>query len=182
MELRVDSDFVLRQMEPADAVDIFRTIDSQRAYLGKFLPFVALTRGVADSEMYVDSVVNAPATRFDYVFTIRKGNTFVGLAGYKDTDRLNRKTEIGYWLSEPFQKQGIMTRSVARLCDYAFHELDLNRIQIKCAVENHASIAIPKRLGFTFEGIERQGELLTGGIYTDVAVYSKLRNDNALML
>lgn len=182
MELRVDSDFVLRQMEPADAVDIFRTIDSQRSYLGRWLPFVPLTRAVSDSEMYVDSVVNAPATRFDYVFTIRKGNTFVGLAGYKDTDRLNRKTEIGYWLSEPFQKQGIMTRSVARLCDYAFHELDLNRIQIKCAVENHASIAIPKRLGFTFEGIERQGELLTGGIYTDVAVYSKLRNDNALML
>jgi len=37
---------------------------------------------------------------------------------------------------------------------------------------------IPKKLGFKFEGIERQGELLTGDFYTDLEVYSKLRLDN----
>ena len=29
------------------------------------------------------------------------------MIGFKDTDKLNKKTEIGYWLSEKFQKQGI---------------------------------------------------------------------------
>lgn len=34
-----------------------------------------------------------------------------------------------------------------------------------------------KQLGFKFEGIERQGELLTGYIYTDLEIYSKLKFD-----
>ncbi|MFO8236199.1 MAG: GNAT family protein, partial [Bacteroidales bacterium] len=84
---------------------------------------------------------------------------------------------IGYWLSEHHQKQGIITKSLDKLCDFAFNKLAINRIQIKCAVENKASIKIPMRLGFKFEGIERQGELLTGNMYTDLEVYSKLKCD-----
>lgn len=44
-------------------------------------------------------------------------------------------------------------------------------------VDNKSSSNIPGRLGFKFEGIERQGELLSGGIFTDLAVYSKLKSD-----
>lgn len=122
-------------------------------------------------------MVNAPQDRIEYVFSIRKGDRFVGLIGLKDTDEQNKKTEIGYWLSEKYQKQGIVTKSVCKLCDYTFHELGINRIQIKCAVGNISSSNIPKRLGFSFEGIERQGELLTGGIFTDLEIYSKLKSD-----
>jgi ribosomal-protein-serine acetyltransferase len=70
-----------------------------------------------------------------------------------------------------------VTRSVERLCDFAFNELGINRIQIKCAVGNSASSNIPKRLGFIFEGIEREGELLSNGFFTDLEVYSKLKHE-----
>jgi ribosomal-protein-serine acetyltransferase len=173
----VDKEITLTQLVQADANDIFMTIDTQREYLGKWLPFVEFTQTVADSEKFVESVVNAPEDRFEYVFAIRKSNHFVGLIGFKDTDKVNRKTEIGYWLSEENQKQGIVTRSVGKLCDFAFQELGINRIQIKCAVDNRASSNIPKKLGFSFEGIERQGELLTEGYYTDLEIYSKLKSD-----
>jgi len=36
--------------------------------------------------------------------------------------------------------------------------MDMNRVQIRCGVGNDKSSAIPRRLGFTFEGIERAGE------------------------
>lgn len=177
MTIEVDKEIKLTQLALSDAKDIFETIDSQRDYLGKWLPFVAYTREISDSEQFVSSVVNAPEERFEYLFAIRKKEQFVGLIGFKDTDRLNSKTEIGYWLSEKFQKQGIITKSVDRLCDFAFHQLGINRIQIKCAVGNKLSSNIPKRLGFKMEGIERQGELLTGGVYTDLEVYSKLKSE-----
>jgi ribosomal-protein-serine acetyltransferase len=177
MTIEIDQEIKLTQLEQSDAKDIFETIDSQRDYLGKWLPFVAFTRDISDSEQYVNSVVNAPEERFEYVFAIRKGDRFVGLIGFKDTDKTNKKTEIGYWLSEKYQKQGIVTKSVDRLCDFAFHQLGINRIQIKCAVGNQSSSNIPKRLGFRFEGIERQGELLTGGFFTDLEIYSKLKSD-----
>lgn len=177
MKIQVDRDIELRQLEKSDSSDIFHTIDSQREYLGKWLPFVDFTKEIRDSETFVDSVVNAPEDRFELVFTIRKQDCFIGLIGFKGTDRLNRKTEIGYWLSEGYQKQGVVTKSVEKLCAYAFNELGINRVQIKCAVENHPSRNIPKRLGFKSEGIERDGELLTGSIFTDIEVYSKLKKD-----
>lgn len=90
---------------------------------------------------------------------------------------LNKKTEIGYWLSEGFQKQGIVTKAVEKLCEYALNKLDINRVQIKCAVGNVASKNVPIRLGFKLEGIERQGELLSGNVFTDLEIYSKLKHD-----
>ena len=180
MLLQIDKDIDLRQLEESDATEIFNTINSQRKYLGKWLPFVEYTKKLKDTKNFVDSVVNAPQERFEYVFTIRKHNEFSGLIGFKDTDHENRKTEIGYWLSEKFQGQGLATKSVAQLCNFAFQKLDMNRIQIKCAVGNTPSANIPKRLNFKLEGIERQGELLTGNIFTDLEIYSKLKGEGEL--
>lgn len=177
MVIEIDSEIELRQLELRDSIDIFEAIDSQRDYLGKWLPFVAFTKEISDTKEFVDSIINAPKEISELVFTIRKQNKFIGLIGFKDTDRSNKKTEIGYWLSEKYQKQGIITRSVEKLCDFAFNKLDINRVQIKCAVGNQSSIKIPQRLSFKFEGIERDGELLTGNIFTDLEIYSKLKSD-----
>jgi ribosomal-protein-serine acetyltransferase len=177
MTIKVDTEIELRQLKQSDSIDIFNAINTQRDYLGKWLPFVAFTKELSDTAKFVDSVVNATEDRFEYVFTIRKRDEFVGLVGFKGTDKQNKKTEIGYWLSEKHQKQGIVTKSVSKLCDFAFNHQGINRIQIKCAIENKSSINIPKKLGFKFEGIERQGELLTGDVYADLEVYSKIKTD-----
>lgn len=177
MIIYIDKELILKQLEQSDSADIFKTIDTQREFLGKWLPFVAYTKEISDTEQFVNSVVNAPEDRFEYIFTIKKCDEFVGLIGFKDTDKQNKKTEIGYWLSEKHQKQGIITKSVEKLCDFAFNQQGINRIQIKCAIENTASINIPKKLGFRLEGIERQGELLTNDLFTDLVIYSKLKSD-----
>lgn len=44
-------------------------------------------------------------------------------------------------------------------------------------IENISNKNIPKKLGFRFKGIERQGELLTGNFFTDIEIYSKLESD-----
>ena len=174
MELIVDNKIKLRQLIQEDAADIFAAINSQREYLGKWLPFVEQTKSVFDTQSFVDSIIDLPKDKREYTFTIRIDGSLAGLIGFKSTDRANRKTEIGYWLSESFQGRGIITKSVKRLCEFAFQELNMNRIQIKCAVGNSASIAVPERLGFMREGIERDGELLTGALFTDLYIFSLL--------
>jgi len=177
MILDIDKDICLRSVEVSDALDVFGAIDSQRDYLGRWLPFVEFTKEVSDTEKYIESIVNAPLEKLVFVFVIHLSSEFVGLIGLKDTDCANKKTEIGYWLKEEFQGKGIITKSVNKLCEFAFRELEINRIQIKCAVGNIPSKNIPKRLGFVFEGIEREGELLSSGFYTDIEVYSKLKSE-----
>lgn len=173
----VDNTIILKKLTIEDAPDIFNIIDNQRDYLGKWLPFVPLTKQLSDSEQFVKSVLNTPIERLEFTFAIRKNDQFVGVIGNKNTDKLNKKTEIGYWLSQDVQGQGIITKSVMKLCEFIFHKLNFNRIEIKCAVGNTPSSNIPKKLGFTFEGIERQGEWIKDTIYYDIEVYSKLKSE-----
>ncbi|MBI4220372.1 MAG: GNAT family N-acetyltransferase, partial [Chloroflexi bacterium] len=44
------------------------------------------------------------------------------------------------------------------------------------AVDNIRSRAIPERLGFTFEGVQRQAALVNGK-YQDLAIYSLLASE-----
>lgn len=175
MIIPLENDIVLKEINLSDAEDIFHTIHTQRTYLGRWLPFVEYTQVVDDTLLFIKSILEASPENRELVFTIREKNEFVGLIGFKDTDRQNHKTEIGYWLSEYHQKKGIITKSVLKLCELAFNELGINRIQIRCAVENISSKNIPKRIGFQLEGIERQGELLSSGEFTDLEVYSLLK-------
>lgn len=175
--IKIDESINLRQIIPMDAEDVFDLIDRERDYLGQWLPFVAQTLSVDDSISFINAINKAAEEKDICVFTIRKDESCIGVIGLKATDFENHKTEIGYWLSEKQQGQGIITRSVEALCQRAFTKMDINRIQIKCAVGNMRSKAIPQRLGFTLEGIERDGELMSNGKYVDLEIYSLLRRD-----
>ncbi|WP_430412000.1 GNAT family N-acetyltransferase [Kordia sp.] len=175
--IKVDDTIVLKKLELTDAPAIFNIIDSQRIYLGKWLPFVAFTKELTDSEQFVANVLNTPIQKLEFTYAIRKDDILIGIIGNKNTDKLNKKTEIGYWLSKDFQGQGIITKSVTKLCSFIFNKLRFNRVEIKCAVGNAPSSNVPKRLGFTFEGIERQGEWIKENVYYDVEVYSKLKSE-----
>lgn len=165
----------MRPLKDGDAAAIFNIIDTQREYLGQWLPFVAATRSIDDSQAFVRSVTDAGST--EKVFAIISEGEFAGIVGFKDMDECNRKAEIGYWLSGPFQGRGLMTAAVAMLCRQAFTEMGFNRLQIACAVGNTRSSNVARRLGFTFEGIERAGEFVGGDRYFDIEIYSLLRQE-----
>ncbi len=175
--IQIDGETFLREVQASDALDIFRAIDSGRDHLGRWLPFVALTLSESDSEEFVRSVIDAPEGSREFVFIINSGGLFSGLIGFKLTDRANKKTEIGYWLAHHATGRGIATKSARALLEFAFGPLGMNRVQIKCATGNEKSKNVPKRLGFTFEGIERDGELLSDGKFTDIEVYSMLKHE-----
>lgn len=166
----------LEAVKPSMGNDIFTTIENNRNYLQTWLPFVNLTQTIADTDEFIQSVISQSTNKKDEIFSIWFNNNFAGLVGFKDTDWVNKKTELGYWLSEEMQGKGIITKCVEKLIRYAFQKLRINRIQIKTAVGNLKSAAIPKRLGFCFEGIERAGEK-HDQTFMDLEIYSLLKTD-----
>lgn len=170
-----DTDITLKEAGLHDAPAIYRAIDENRDYLKTWLPFVVNLQSVADEEKFLSSLSALPYEERNIVFMIEQAGELCGLIGFVNTDTANHKTEIGYWLLPRHQGKGVMTQCVKELCLWAAEKRQMNRIQIKCAVGNQPSNAIPQRLNFKFEGIERDGELLSSGLYTDINIYSILK-------
>lgn len=173
--IRVNDKIRLEEIKLSMAHVIFDTIERDRDYLKEWLPFVESTKQLSDTVEFVKSVIsNDP--RKNSIYSILYKEEFAGLIGFKDTDWVNRKTEIGYWLAKKMQGKGIVTLCTEKLIKYAFKSQKLNRIQIKVAENNSKSESIPLRLGFRIEGVEREGELHNNK-YLNLKVYSLLKSD-----
>ncbi len=173
--IRISDKIRLEKIKLSMAPLIFETIDRDRDYLQEWLPFVHYTNQVSDTEIFIESI-SANHNSKDDVFSIWYTEKFAGLIGFKDTDRANRKTEIGYWLARDMQGKRIITSSVEILLKYAFQKLKMNRIQIKVAEGNSKSEAIPTKLGFKYEGLERDGEF-NKNKYFNLKIYSLLKSE-----
>ena len=178
MEWQLDAHTTLQQLSDAHAEAMFAAIDGHRSYLRKWLPWVDGTKTILDTRQFIAFTEKQFAVSGILNMAILYKGQFAGTVGTHALDRENRSTSIGYWLAEDFQGHGLMTRSVARLVDYLFDAVKLHRVEIRAAVENRASRAIPERLGFTQEGIARESEWLYDH-FVNHAVYALLEGERS---
>lgn len=164
---------VLRRLDLADLEGIWAVVEREHDRLGVWMPWVELTPTIEEERAWLESVVmNQDTLEGCGVFV---DGRYVGGVGLMP-GAYGISAEIGYWIDSAYEGRGLVTRAVRALIDIGFEQLGLNRIEIRAGVDNHRSRAIPERLGFTFEGIERGGGRGTAGYY-DLAVYSMLREE-----
>jgi len=156
----VDDDLELRLLEDWHAEAFFALAEANRAHLRVWLPWLDSNRTVEDTRKAIREMRARYAANAGMVARIWWRGELAGLVGFNTIDWANRAAEIGYWLSAAYQGNGIMTRCCRALTTYAFTDLHLNRVVNPCAVGNARSCAIPRRLGFTHEGVPRDAEWL----------------------
>jgi ribosomal-protein-alanine N-acetyltransferase len=83
---------------------------------------------------------------------------------------------LGYWVGEPFARQGYMREAIGALVHHAFHRLDLSRIEAACLPENAPSRGLLEKSGFKYEGVA-QSYLQINGRWRTHVLYSALRSD-----
>ena len=135
-----------------------------------------VTKTVADSQSFIQSALHQFAANHGFQTGILYKEQLAGIIGFHEINWTNRSTSIGYWLGEGFQGRGIMTIACQVMVEIAFREYNLNRIEIRAAVENQKSRAIPERLGFVQEGVCRQVEWIYDH-FVDHVVYGMLAED-----
>jgi ribosomal-protein-serine acetyltransferase len=79
-------------------------------------------------------------------------DTLSGFIGLFDIDPSFRSAEMGYWIDKGVEGRGFVTRAARAMLKHAFEELDLHRVELRCAATNERSIAVAERLGFRQEG------------------------------
>ncbi|NAZ35599.1 GNAT family N-acetyltransferase [Rubellimicrobium sp. CFH 75288] len=82
----------------------------------------------------------------------------------------------GYWIGEPYARQGYMREAVEAVVRHAFGPLDLSRIEAGCLPENTASRRLLERTGYKYEGVA-QAYLQINGRWRNHVLYANLRHD-----
>jgi len=111
-----------------------------------------------------------------YTLGVEVGGEVRGVIWHAKLSPPHRWCEIGYWLDEAVGGQGVMTGACRRFVDFSFRELGMHRVDIHASDRNDRSRAIPRRLGFTEEGVKRQMWQLPDGRH-DCVMYGMLAND-----
>jgi ribosomal-protein-serine acetyltransferase len=175
MRLSVSETSHLRLLDEDDARELHVLIDANRAYLARWMPWAA-GQTIADSVEFIRKGQKQLVENDGFQAAIVCEDSIVGMTGYHGIDWSNRSTSIGYWLAEAQQGRGTMTNAIRVLVDHALSVWKLNRIEIRTAVGNRRSRAIPERLGFRCEGTLREAEQV-GDRYLDCVLYSLLASD-----
>lgn len=176
MEFRLDNQIKLRPYVESDAEEIFATVKANYDHLHPFLLWVVPEYSIEGAREFIKQSQKDSSENKRQGFGIFYQEKLIGSIGFNKFDWNCKTTEIGYWLAKDFSGQGIITKACQVLINYAFNELEMNRIEIRCATENVRSRAIPERLGFKLEGVLRQALCRHSQIYDDT-IYGLLKED-----
>lgn len=173
---KVDDEIELRMLEERHTEEIFALVEANRQHLRQWLPWVDAEESAEEVRDYIRKMRKRFAEFAALLTGIWYQGHLVGAISFVNIDLNSRWAEIGYWIAAPAQGKGIMTRACRALIHYAFEDLRLNRIVIRCAEGNTKSRAIPERLGFTLEGRLRQTIWLYDRFW-DALVYGLLADE-----
>ncbi|MBV8087461.1 MAG: GNAT family N-acetyltransferase [Chloroflexi bacterium] len=116
-----------------------------------------------------DSVRGWDAGDF-YDFAITAADSVLPVLGRVGLDDLRWDTaaaNVGYWVRTSRTRQGIATRAVRLLAEFAFEQLDLQRLELIIATDNLASRRVAEEAGAVIEGFRSAG----GRLEHDSCVY-----------
>jgi ribosomal-protein-alanine N-acetyltransferase len=82
---------------------------------------------------------------------------------------------LGYWMGEPFVRNGYMTAAVRAIIPFAFGTLRLHRLEAACIPTNNGSIRLLEKTGFVREGYACD-YLCINGIWQDHLLYGRLKD------
>lgn len=85
--------------------------------------------------------------------------------------------EIGYWIHTNETRQGLATEVAAALTRVAFEIHQVDRVEIHCEPANLASAAVPRKLGYSYEGTLRRRSQFTQDDWRDSMIWTLFASD-----
>ena len=172
----LSDEVILRTFRKDDAEKVYQTVDRNRRHLQTYMHWITPDYSRASATEFITKSIESAKAGGSLSFGIFRGEILIGSIGFVHFDWKARKTEIGYWIDKTEEGKGIVSAACKLLIEYAFGDLGLNRIEIRCSSENIRSAAIAVGFGFDMEGVLRQAEIRNGKLH-DFTIYGLLAAD-----
>ena len=163
----------------ADAAPAFAAaVRESFATVGAWLPWCHADYGTKEARAWIGQCGVKLQMGFSYDVGIFSddGLTLYGGIAINQIEPLHNTGNLGYWVRESMQRQGIGTRAARAMAVFGFERLKLTRLEILAAEDNYASRSVAEKIGATFECIARN-HLVIHGTPIAAAVYSLVPGD-----
>ncbi|MEM9823371.1 MAG: GNAT family protein [Bacteroidota bacterium] len=172
--LKIDAQTSLLLPDPSWAASLFAILQTQGPYLQEWLEWPNKMNAIGDLQKMLKE--DRALSRYGQklcTYIVRQTQV-IGSVALTRIDKNNRSAEMGFWLHQDFQGQGIMTQSCHRLIQYGFKHLHLHRLEMKIASSNLKSQSVAQRLAFQKEGCLRAA-LFRNGQFEDLLIYGRVK-------
>lgn len=160
-----------------DAMDVWGAVSRSMSSLRRWTNWAQSEMTIETTEEYVRQSTADFISRKNLMFHLFLKDTgeFVGCAGLRNIDWQIRKFELDYWLDAEFEGNGYMTEAVKKLLEFAFHDLQAQRVEFQCDEEHSKARAVAKRSGLELEGVLRKNaSSAIGQGLRNTCVYAKI--------
>jgi ribosomal-protein-alanine N-acetyltransferase len=108
-----------------------------------------------------------------WAVTLKGEDRLIGVCGFHNWVKSDRRSEIGYILHKGLWGSGIMSEALKPAVNFGFSVMKLNRVEAVVHTENERSLRLLHKLGFLDEGLLRQYKYYNGE-YHDFIMLSSL--------
>jgi ribosomal-protein-serine acetyltransferase len=173
--LEADGGVRVALFEPDDAEALSALVAAEAERLARWFPWVAGTT-VAVTRSFIDGAIGSLAAGEGFEAGIWHRGRLAGAIGVHEVDGRVGRGQIGYWLAAEHEGQGVASAAARAVTRELFVDRGFRKVEIRAAVDNARSRAVPERLGFALEGTLRR-DAWNGRAAVDQAVYGLLREE-----
>lgn len=166
---------ILRKTQPSDAAALF-AIHADPEVMRYFSEPAWTDSERAIAKIAEDAAAFEKEDYFRFAIELRETGEYLGSCTLFALHQQNRRAEIGYVLGRQHWGHGYMQEALDALLEYAFIELDLNRLEADIDPLNKGSASALERQGFKQEGFLPE-RWIVGGLVSDSALYGLLRRE-----
>lgn len=166
---------LLRPINKTD-IDNLLTVATKDKDLLQFSPSQVYTVDLLKT--YIDKAVDSRINNNRYTFIVfdKRQNSYAGSTSFLNISSPDDRLEIGAtWYGKEFQRTGLNRNCKYLLLQYAFENIEAERVEFKTDERNAASRKAIEKIGGQFEGILRRHTLMYDGFRRNTVCYSILK-------
>lgn len=168
----------LRPWRDADAPALAAAVGESVVGVGRWLPWchAGYTQATATNWIAQCQAGWRSGAHFAFAVMALDSGDLLGGAGLSQHNQAHHCANLGYWVRESRQRQGVGSTAARLVARFGFEQLGLIRIEVVVLPDNLPSRATAQRIGAKFEAIARH-RLWAREQARDAAVYGLLPGD-----